>query len=87
MDVSDARRLPQSKGNITSHSRQLETLAGEGRQCGMGEGMQGSTKYLKVSPRSRGPHGVLQCSPKGWCTTATDATAGATLLIYAIANR
>ena len=49
--------------------------------------MQGSKRHLEASPRSGGPGGGLQDSPKDWCITAIDATARATLLTYAIANR
>lgn len=49
--------------------------------------MQGSKRHLEASPRSGGPGGGLQDSPKDWCITATDATARATLLTYAIANK
>lgn len=49
--------------------------------------MQSSKKHLEVSPRSGGPGVGLQDSPKDWCITATVATARATLLTYAIANR
>lgn len=85
--VSEARSLPQSECSPMSPSRQLETLAGDGRHCGSGEGMQGSKRHLEASPRSGGPGGGLQDSPKDWCITATDATARATLLTYAIVNR
>lgn len=85
--VSEARRLPQSERSPVSPSRQLETLAVDGRYCGMGKGMQGSKRHLEASPRSGGPGGGLQDSPKDWYITATDATARATLLTYAIANR
>lgn len=85
--VSEARRLPQSERSPTSPPRQLETLAGHGRHCGTGEGTQGSKRHLEASPRSGGTGGGLQDSPKDWCITATDATARATLLTYAMANR
>lgn len=85
--VSEARRLPQSERSPASPSRPLETLAGDGRHCGMGEGMQGSKRHLEANPRSGGPRGGLQDKPKDWCITATDATARATLLTYAIVNR
>lgn len=85
--VSEARRLPQSERSPASPSRQLETLAGDGRHCGMGEGMQGSKRHLEANPRSGGPRGGLQDNPKDWCITATEATARATLLTYAIVNR
>lgn len=85
--VSEARRLPQSERSPTSPSRQVETLAEDDRHCGTGEGMQGSKRHLEASPRSGGPGGGLQDSPKDWCITATDATARATLLTYAIANK
>lgn len=49
--------------------------------------MQGSKRHLEASPRSGGPGGGLQDSPNDWCITAIDATARATLLTYAIANR
>lgn len=83
----EARRLPQSGRGPTSTSRQLETLAGEGRHRGTEAGMQGSERHLEASPRSGGPGGGLQDCPKDWCITAIDATARATLLTYAIANR
>lgn len=85
--VSETSRLPHSERNTTLPSRQPETLAGDGRHCGMGEGMQGSKRHLEASPRSGGPGGGLQDSPKDWCITAIDATARAMLLTYAIANR
>lgn len=85
--VSEASRLPHSERNTTSPSWQPEMLAGDGRHCGMGEGMQGSKRHLEASPRSGGPGGGLQDSPNDWCITAIDATARATLLTYAIANR
>lgn len=85
--VSEARRLPQSERSPMSPSRKLETLAGDGRHCGTGEGMQGSKRHLEASPKSGGPGGRRQDNPKDWCITATDATARATLLTYATANR
>lgn len=49
--------------------------------------MQGSKRHLEANPRSGGPGGGLQDSPKDWCITATDAIARATLLTYAIATK
>lgn len=85
--VSEAKRLPQSERSPTSPSMQVEMLTEDGRHCGTGVGIQGSKRPLEVSPRSGGPGGGLQDSPKDWCITATDATARATLLTYAMANR
>lgn len=82
--VSGARRLPQSDGNSTLPSRQLETLV---RHCGTGAGMQGCSRFLETSVSSGGPSEGLEDSPKDWCITATDATARATLLTYATASR
>lgn len=85
--VSEAKRLPQSERSPTSPSTQVEMLTEDGRHCGTEVGIQGSKRPLEVSPRSGGPGGGLQDSPKDWCITATDATARATLLTYAMANR
>lgn len=49
--------------------------------------MQGCKRFLGTSVSSGGLGEGLEDSPKDWCITATDATARATLLTYATANR